>query len=98
RQGIIQGTRMALLFEASGLFPPFVNHLMVAGEESGAMDELLLKGAKYVDQEIEGAIKALTGAIEPTMTVLIAGIVMFILGSLYMPLMGLMANSSKAAG
>ncbi len=98
RLGIVQGARMATLFEASALFPPFVNHLLVAGEESGAMDELLLKGAKYVDQEIEGAIKALTSAIEPIMTLVIAGIVLFILGSLYMPLIGLMANTGKVSG
>ncbi|MBM3268770.1 MAG: type II secretion system F family protein [Candidatus Sericytochromatia bacterium] len=98
RLGIVQGARMATLFEASALFPPFVNHLLVAGEESGAMDDLLMKGAKYVDQEIEQAIKALTSAIEPIMTVVIAGIVLFILGSLYMPLIGLMANTGKVAG
>lgn len=98
RLGIVQGARMATLFEASALFPPFVNHLLVAGEESGAMDELLLKGAKYVDQEIEAAIKSLTSAIEPIMTVVIAGIVLFILGSLYMPLIGLMANTGKVSG
>jgi type II secretory pathway component PulF len=98
RLGIVQGARMATLFEASALFPNFVNHLLIAGEESGAMDELLLKGAKYVDQEIEQSIKALTSAIEPIMTVVIAGIVLFILGSLYMPLIGLMANTGKVSG
>lgn len=97
RLGIVQGARMGTLFEASGLFPAFVNHLITAGEEAGNTDEMLLKGAKYVDTEIEASIKALTAAIEPIMTVLIAGIVMFILGSLYMPLIGLMSNTQKAA-
>ena len=98
RLGIVQGARMATLFEASALFPNFVNHLLVAGEESGAMDELMMKGAKFIDQEIEDAIKNLTSAIEPIMTVVIAGIVLFILGSLYMPLIGLMANTGKVSG
>ncbi|MBI6546100.1 MAG: type II secretion system F family protein, partial [Cyanobacteria bacterium NC_groundwater_1444_Ag_S-0.65um_54_12] len=98
RLGIVQGSRLASLFEVSGLFPSFVNHLLVAGEEAGAMDELLMKGAKYVDQEIEAQIKALTSAIEPLMTVLISGIVIFILGSLYWPLISLMSTTGKAAG
>ncbi|MEB3236319.1 MAG: type II secretion system F family protein [Candidatus Sericytochromatia bacterium] len=97
RQGIIQGARLSTLFEASALFPPFVNHLLVAGEESGALDDLMMKGAKYVDSEIEAAIKSMMGAIEPAMTVVIAGVVIFILGSLYMPLIGLMSNTNKAA-
>ncbi len=98
RLGIVQGARLGGLFEASGLFPPFVNHLITAGEEAGNTDEMMFKGAKYIDQEIEAAIKMLTAAIEPLMTVMIAGIILFILGSLYLPLIGMMSNTSKVAG
>ncbi|HEY9854654.1 MAG TPA: type II secretion system F family protein [Stenomitos sp.] len=94
RVGISQGSRLSSLFEATGLFPPMVNYLLVAGEESGAIDELLEKGAKYVDQEVEATIKALTSAIEPILTFVVAGVVMFVVGSLYMPLMGLMKGGN----
>lgn len=97
RLGIVQGVRMSTLFEASALFPPFVNHLLAAGEEAGALDELMGKGARYVDQEIDSLVKALTAAIEPILTVMVAGIVLFILGSLYMPLFGLMGSGSKVS-
>ncbi|MNT23450.1 Type II secretion system protein F [compost metagenome] len=90
-----QGVRVATLFQASGLFPPFIIHLLVAGEESGSIDSLLAKGAKYMDAEVEQGVKAMTTAIEPILTVLVAGTVLFILGSLYMPLMGLMGSGSK---
>lgn len=94
RVGISQGSRLSSLFEGTGLFPPMVNYLLVAGEESGAIDELLEKGAKYVDQEVEASIKALTSALEPLLTFVIAGVVMFVVGSLYMPLMGLMKGGN----
>lgn len=95
RVGISQGSRLSSLFEGTGLFPPMVNYLLVAGEESGAIDELLEKGAKYVDQEVEATIKALTSALEPILTFVIAGVVMFVVGSLYMPLMGLMKGGGN---
>lgn len=95
RAGVAQGVRVATLFQASGLFPSFVVHMLVAGEESGAIDDLLAKGAKYMDQEVDQGVKAMTTAIEPILTVLVAGTVLFILGSLYMPLMGLMGSGSK---
>ncbi len=95
RAGVAQGVRVATLFQASGLFPPFIIHLLVAGEESGSIDSLLAKGAKYMDAEVEQGVKAMTTAIEPILTVLVAGTVLFILGSLYMPLMGLMGSGSK---
>lgn len=95
RMGVAQGARVATLFQASGLFPPFIVHMLVAGEESGAIDDLLSKGAKYMDQEVDQSVKAMTTAIEPILTIMVAGTVLFILGSLYMPLMGLMGSGSK---
>ena len=95
RTGVAQGVRVSTLFQASGLFPPFIVHLLVAGEESGAIDDLMTKGAKYLDAEVEQGVKAMTTAIEPILTVMVAGTVLFILGSLYMPLMGLMGSGSK---
>ncbi len=92
QNAVSQGVRMAAAFEASGLFPPFVNHMLLAGEESGSIDELMGKGARYVDTEIDRAVKGLTAALEPIMTLLVAGIVLFVLGSLYMPMMGLMGK------
>lgn len=90
RVGISQGARLSALFEGSGLFPPIVNYLLIAGEESGAIDELLERGGKYMDKEVDGAIKALTAAIEPLLTVTVAGVVLFVVGSLYLPLTSLM--------
>ncbi len=95
RTGVAQGLRVSTLFQASGLFPPFIVHLLVAGEESGAIDDLMTKGAKYMDAEVEQGVKSMTTAIEPILTVMVAGTVLFILGSLYMPLMGLMGSGSK---
>lgn len=97
RTGVAQGLKVSTLFQASGLFPPFIVHLLVAGEESGAIDDLMTKGAKYMDAEVEQGVKAMTTAIEPILTVLVAGTVLFILGSLYMPLMGLMGSGSKVS-
>jgi type IV pilus assembly protein PilC len=90
RSGVAQGARLSTLFDGTGLFPPMVNYLLVAGEESGAIDELLEKGAKYVDKEVDGAVKAMMAAIEPLLTVLVAGVVLFVVGSLYLPLTQLM--------
>ncbi|MNX87740.1 type IV pilin biogenesis protein [compost metagenome] len=75
-----------------------VNYLLIAGEESGSIDELLERGAKYVDQEVDAAIKALTSAIEPLLTVVVAGVVLFVVGSLYLPLVGLMKGGASGAG
>lgn len=90
RSGITSGERLSSLFIKTELFPPLVNYLLIAGEEAGAVDELIERGAVYVDKEVEGAIKMLTSAIEPMLTVVVAGVILFVVGSLYLPLVGLM--------
>ena len=94
RVGVSQGMRLSALFEGSELFPPIINYLLIAGEESGSIDELLERGAKYIDQEVETLLKALTSAIEPLLTVVVAGAVMFVVGSLYLPLVGLLKGGT----
>ncbi|HEY9898336.1 MAG TPA: type II secretion system F family protein [Pantanalinema sp.] len=98
RVGVSQGMRLSSLFEGTELFPPMVNYLLIAGEESGSIDELLERGAKYVDQEVDASIKTLTSAIEPMLTVVVAGVVLFVVGSLYLPLVGLMKGGAGGAG
>ena len=97
RAGITQGERLSTLFIKTELFPPLVNYLLVAGEEAGQIDELIERGAIYVDKEVEGAIKALTSAIEPMLTVVIAGVILFVIGSLYLPMMSLMKGGHGGA-
>lgn len=92
RLGLLEGARLSALFEASGLFPPLVNQLLITSEETGATEELLIRSARYVDQEVDSTIKGLTAGIEPIMTVIVALVVLFILGSLYLPLAGLMSG------
>jgi type II secretory pathway component PulF len=46
-----------------------------------------------MDNEVEQAVKTLTSAIEPMMTLLLGGTVRFIVGALYFPLMGIMGGA-----
>ena len=56
------------------------------GEETGRLGELLEKSSTYLEREIDATIKSLIARIEPTMTVLLAGLVAFIALSIYLPL------------
>ena len=44
---------------------------------------------------VEEAVKALTAAIEPMMTLFLGGTVMFIVAALYFPLMGIMSGPKR---
>ena len=72
--------------EASDLFPAMVVQMVGVGEETGKLGDLLEKGAEYLDREVEATVKSLIARVEPTLTIIVAGIVALIALSIYMPL------------
>jgi len=89
RDSIREGESIAGPLQASGIFPPLVINMVDVGEETGALDKMLLKVADAYDQEVDAAVAALTSAIEPIMIVGMGGVVGFIVVALFLPLIKL---------
>ncbi|MEB3285182.1 MAG: type II secretion system F family protein [Candidatus Sericytochromatia bacterium] len=92
-ENVKMGARLGTVVLAADIFPPLVNRLIAVGDETGGMDDMLFRASTYMDNEVEQAVKTLTSAIEPMMTLLLGGTVMFIVGALYFPLMGIMGGA-----
>ncbi|MEB3196733.1 MAG: type II secretion system F family protein [Candidatus Sericytochromatia bacterium] len=92
-ENVKMGARLGAVVLAADIFPPLVNRLIAVGDETGAMDDMLFRASNYMDNEVEQSVKALTSAIEPMMTLFLGGTVMFIVGALYFPLMGIMGGA-----
>jgi type IV pilus assembly protein PilC len=70
------------------IFPPMVVQMMAVGEDTGALDEMLLKISDFYDQEVEATTEALTALIEPLMIAFLGAIVGSMIIALYMPIFG----------
>ena len=68
------------------IFPPMVVQMMAVGEDTGALDAMLMKIAEFYDQEVEATTEALTALIEPLMIAFLGGIVGAMIVALYMPI------------
>ena len=68
------------------VFPPMVVQMMAVGEDTGALDAMLMKIAEFYDQEVEATTEALTALIEPLMIAFLGGIVGAMIVALYMPI------------
>jgi len=66
-------------------FPVLVTQLVSTGEESGKIDELLLKAAEFYEREIKNVVDSLASIIEPILIVILGGIVGGMLIALYLP-------------
>jgi type IV pilus assembly protein PilC len=75
-------------------FPPIVGQMMAVGEETGKIDEVLIKVADFYEEEVDAVIDGLSSIIEPFMIIILGGIVGLIAASV----MGPIANLSKNIG
>lgn len=71
------------------VFPPIVSQMMKVGEETGKLDDTLLKLSKYFQSESEHLVKGLTTAIEPIIMVVLGVGVGFIVISVITPIYNL---------
>jgi len=68
------------------LFPPMLIQMLKIGEESGTLDEMLLKTAEFYEGELEASLTRLTTLLEPMVIVLLGGIVAFVVLSMVLPM------------
>lgn len=76
-------------FSQYPVFPPIVSQMMKVGEETGKLDDTLLKLSKYFASESENLVKGLTTAIEPIIMVFLGVGVGFIVISVITPIYNL---------
>lgn len=68
------------------IFPPILGQMTKVGEETGKLDETLLKISRYFETESEQLVKGLTTAIEPIIMVILGLGVGFLIFSIIMPM------------
>jgi len=68
------------------VFPPLVIHMVAVGEETGAIDQMLIKVAEAYEREVDDTVNALTSILEPILIVFLGAIVGVIVVALYLPL------------
>lgn len=88
---VSEGKGMAEPMRVSKIFPPIVIQMVSVGEETGKMDELLLRVSDYYDSQINYAIKNLSIMIEPVLLVVLGCGVLFMALAIFLPMWNLMS-------
>src|SRR5204863_9421863 len=83
------GQSLGKLLLASPHFPPIVGQMMSVGEETGKIDEILVKVADFYEEEVDTVIDSLASIIEPLMIIVLGSIVGLIAASVMGPIAGL---------
>lgn len=85
-QDIKKGMAFSTTIKEIGVFPPMVDSMIKVGEESGTLDEMLLKTADFYDDEIEISLHKMTTMLEPILIIIMGFIIGFIVIAMAMPM------------
>jgi len=84
-----KGFNLSAALAENPFFPPIISQMISVGEETGKLDEVLLKVSKYFQSESEESLKGLTSAIEPLIMILLGVGVGFLVIAIIMPIYNL---------
>lgn len=80
-ESLKQGKGLAEPLMRAALFPPLALHLVRVGEESGKLEEMLIKVADIYDQEVERATQRMLALLVPAVTIFLGLLIAAIIGS-----------------
>jgi MSHA biogenesis protein MshG len=86
RNGIERGDSITRTATITGMFTPLVLQMLAVGEETGAVDDMLLEVAEYYEREVDYDIKNLSSAIEPILIVAIGIMVLILALGVFLPM------------
>jgi type IV pilus assembly protein PilC len=86
KMSVKEGESVAAPLAQHAVFPPMVVQMLAVGEETGAMDEMLVKISDFYDDEVTATTESITAMLEPLMIGVLGGIVGAMVVALYMPM------------
>jgi type IV pilus assembly protein PilC len=86
RAAVAAGRTVAEPLRATPVFPPMVVQMINVGEQTGSMEEMLVKVAEFYDEEVDTAVASLTALLEPAMIVFLGIVIGGLVIALYLPI------------
>ncbi|MBE7214411.1 type II secretion system F family protein [Shewanella benthica] len=86
RSEVMAGMQMNVAMRTTGIFPDMLIQMVMIGEESGGLDDMLNKVANIYEMQVDDAVDGLSSLIEPIMMVVIGTLVGGLIVAMYLPI------------
>ena len=77
-----EGKGISKSLEETNVFPPLAVHMIGVGEETGRLDEMLIKVAETYEENVQNSVKRFVALLEPMIILIMGGVVGFIVVSI----------------
>ena len=77
-----EGKGISRSMEETGVFPPLATHMISVGEETGTLDQMLIKVAEAYEESVRTAVKRFVSLLEPLIILVMGGVILFIVVSI----------------
>jgi len=85
-RGVREGMTLSRALGVTSAFPPVMVHLIASGEASGKLDEALERAARTQQNDLATRLATFAALFEPTMILLMGGMVLFIVMAILLPI------------
>lgn len=89
---LAEGSTVAAALRRTGLYDDLVLALVRVGEETGCLDEMLIRVAEHYEVDVETLIDSLAGMLEPAIIIVLGVVVGTIVGSILIPLYSMIGS------
>jgi type IV pilus assembly protein PilC len=86
REDVATGQSLQLSMKQRNLFPNMVIQMVSIGEESGSLDDMLLKVADFYEEQVDNAVDAMSSLLEPLIMVILGTLIGGLVIAMYMPI------------
>lgn len=87
KSAVREGQPFAEPMKANPVFPSLLVQMVEVGEQTGALDEMLERGAGFYQSEVDQTVENLSSILEPLMVVVMGAVVGTVIISLYLPML-----------
>lgn len=89
RDEVATGQSLHLAMQHHSIFPHMLMQMVIVGEESGALDDMLGKAADFYEEEVDNGVDSLSSLMEPFIMVVLGVLIGSIVIALYLPIIQL---------
>jgi len=86
RESVKEGSNLSEPVSKAGIFPDMVSQMISVGEETGKLEDMLVKVSQYYEEEVDNSVKNLTTMLEPIIIVFLGVIVGTLVIAMYLPI------------